>query len=52
MLAAGVVDGVKTRDRTANAAHLEIKEDADRRRLVAHHVVHKRIKADHHRKYP
>src|SRR6185295_3051029 len=48
MLAAGVIDRMKRRNRAADAAELEIKEHADRRRPAGHHVVNEQIGFNRH----
>jgi len=48
VLAAGVVHGVKTRDRTADASHPECEEHADGFRRTAHHIVNQIVKSDGH----
>ncbi len=48
MLAGGVVHGMKTRDRTADASHPEFKEHADGLRRRAHYIVNQIVKSDLH----
>jgi hypothetical protein len=48
VLAAGIVHGVETGDRTTHAVHLEAKKHADRLRRPAHDVVDQIIKTNGH----
>jgi hypothetical protein len=48
MLAAGIVDSVEARDRTADARHPEFQEHADRVRRRAHDVVDEIVRSERH----
>ena len=48
VLAAGIVHGVKARDRAADASHPELEEHADRLRRAAHHIINQIIESNGH----
>ena len=52
MLAAGIVHGMETGDRTADAAHLELKEHPDRLRRTAHDIIDQVVKSNDHAHLP
>jgi hypothetical protein len=48
ILGACLIDGMEARDWAANASHLEVKKDADRRGEGVHHVIDQSVKINGH----